>query len=52
MSNNLSILITGGAGFLSKIPKIGLVFGIITIIATAIGGFAGMSGVQMRRYFK
>lgn len=45
-------MFTGGIGFLAKVPKIGLVFTVMTLIATAIGGFAGMSGVQMRRYFK
>lgn len=50
--DKIAEMFTGGVGFLSKIPKIGLVFGIMTIIATAIGGFAGLSGVQMRRYFK
>ena len=50
--DKIAELFSGGVGFLSKIPKVVFVFTIITLIATAIGGFAGMSGVQMRRYFK
>jgi hypothetical protein len=50
--DKIAEMLSGGVGLLSKIPKIVLVFTIMTIIATSIGGFAGMSGVQMRRYFK
>ncbi|MCP9769523.1 hypothetical protein EGI22_16595 [Lacihabitans sp. LS3-19] len=50
--DKIAELFTGGVGFLAKVPKIAFVFTIMTLIATAIGGFAGMSGVQMRRYFK
>jgi uncharacterized membrane-anchored protein len=50
--DKIAEMLSGGVGLLSKIPKIVLVFTIMTIIATSIGGFSGMSGVQMRRYFK
>jgi hypothetical protein len=50
--DKIADLFTGGVGVLAKVPKIAFVFTIMTLIAISIGGFAGISGVHMRRYFK
>lgn len=52
LTDKIADLFTGGSGFLSKIPKTGFVFGIMTLIASSIGAISGTAGVQLRRYFR
>ncbi len=47
-----NLLAGGGEGFISKIPKTGLIFTAITFIAGLIGSISGAAGVQIREYFK
>lgn len=50
--DKIGSLFTGGQGFLAKIPTVGLVFGIISLLASILGAAAGAAGVQIREYFK
>jgi hypothetical protein len=52
LTDKMADLFTGGVGFMSKIPKVGLVFSIMTTLATLVGGFSGMAGVQIRNFIK
>jgi TM2 domain-containing membrane protein YozV len=52
MIDKMADLLTGGTGFLSKIPKLAFVLTIITLISSLIGAVSGSAGVQLREYFK
>lgn len=52
MMAKIADLFTGGVGAVSKIPKAGFVFAIITIISSLIGGLSGAAGVQIRKFVK
>lgn len=45
-------LFAGESAILQKVPKLGLVFTIMTLIATSIGGFSGLAGFQLKRLLK
>lgn len=45
-------LFAGESAVLQKIPKLALVFTIMTMIASAIGGFSGLAGFQLKRMLK
>jgi hypothetical protein len=50
--DKIADLFSGGVGFLSKIPKVGLVFSIIALIASSLGGLSGAAGVKIREFIQ
>ncbi len=52
LSDKIGAIFAGETGPLAKMPKTGLIFTVLTIISTAIGGLAGSAGVMARDFFK
>jgi hypothetical protein len=52
LADKVGAIFGGETGPLSKMPKTALIFTVLTLIASAIGGMAGSAGVMAREFFK
>jgi hypothetical protein len=52
IADKVGAIFGGETGPLSKMPKTALIFTVMTIICTALGGLAGSAGVMAREFFK
>jgi uncharacterized membrane protein len=52
LMDKVGAIFGGESGPLSKVPKTALIFTVMTIIVTALGGLAGSAGVMAREFFK
>lgn len=52
LSGRVGGIFTAGIPVLSSIPGAVVTYFLTVLIAVLVGGFAGMSGVQVRRFFK
>jgi hypothetical protein len=52
IADKIGVIFGGEKGPLSKMPKTVLIFTVMALIATAIGGLAGSAGVMAREFFK
>ncbi len=52
LADKIGAIFGGESGPISKMPKTGLIFTVLTLISTILGGLSGSAGVMAREYFK
>jgi hypothetical protein len=52
MVDKIAEIFAGSSAFVAKIPKLGLIFGVITFLCGTLGSLAGSAGVKARNFFK
>ena len=52
LSDKIAGIFTGGAPALDGVPKIAVIILLVSLVSGLVGGFSGMAGVQVRKFFK